>query len=78
MEMFFKMNVNSTNRESRFYSVREYAQHLGRCERTVRKWIYDGRFPVIQIGEGAILIDPVAADAALARKYERKAVIKGK
>jgi phage antirepressor YoqD-like protein len=71
------MNVNSSrNREARFLSVREYAQHVGRCERTIRQWMFEARFPFIQKGRGAILIDPVKADAALERFEIKEVVVK--
>lgn len=53
--------------------VRDYAQHLGISERTLREWIYGGVIPVIKVRDHLILIDPVRADAALQR-FEQKEV----
>jgi hypothetical protein len=69
---------SAEKREQRFFSVSEYAEHVGKCERTVRNWMYRGMIPVIKMGEGkngGILIDPIKADLALERGYERKEVV---
>jgi hypothetical protein len=59
---------------ARFMSPLEYSGHVGKSERTVRQWIYDRVIPSIKIGNGGILIDPIKADQALERSFEKKAI----
>lgn len=52
---------------ARFMRVKEYAEHLGISERTLREWLYSGIIPYIKIQDHLILIDPTKADRALER-----------
>jgi excisionase family DNA binding protein len=53
--------------ESRFLRVIQYADHIGVSERTVREWMYAGVIPYLKVRGHLVLIDPLKADAALAR-----------
>jgi hypothetical protein len=52
---------------ARFMRVKDYAEHLGISERTLREWLYDGIIPYFKIQDHLILIDPIKADGALER-----------
>jgi excisionase family DNA binding protein len=50
-----------------FMRVKEYAEHLGISERTLREWLYGGIIPFLKVQDHLILIDPIKADRALER-----------
>jgi excisionase family DNA binding protein len=52
---------------ARFMRVKEYAEHLGISERTLREWLYQGIIPFLKVQDHLILIDPIKADRALER-----------
>ena len=60
--------------KTRFMRPKEYADRLGISERTLRDWLSRNLIPYIKIGERVIFIDPLKADAALAR-LERKELV---
>jgi excisionase family DNA binding protein len=42
------MKKVKTRTPARFMRVKEYADHVGVHERTIRTWIYDGVIPTIR------------------------------
>lgn len=56
--------------------VKEYAEHVGVSERTLREWLYDGIIPYLKIQDHLILIDPIKADAALERLEKTEVKVK--
>ena len=61
---------------ARFMRVKEYAEHLGISERTLREWLYDGLVPYLKIQDHLILIDPIKADTALERLEKTEVKVK--
>jgi hypothetical protein len=59
--------------KARFLYVAEYAERIGFSERTVRDWMYRGIVPYMKFRGHRVLIDPLKADAALAR-FEQKEI----
>jgi len=69
-----KKSTEARNRAfARFMRVKDYAAHIGVCERTLREWMYSSVIPYVKVRGHLVLIDPVKADAALQR-LEKKEV----
>jgi len=69
-----KRRAAAASGNARFMRPRDYADHVGVSERTVRLWLAENRIPFIGVGKRMVLIDPIKADRALER-FEQKELV---